>query len=106
VETCIELVRPLFDGPLIEAEDLLVLSVTEGFHNFPLHAIEDEERGPLILHHPVVYIPSLSVLHKCFWARHASSETPANINAKLHSLILGGVDSREEAYQYGGRAVE
>ncbi len=69
VENCIELVRPLFDDPLIEAEDLQVLSVTEGFHNFPLHAIEDDGKGPLIMNHPVVYIPSLSVLHKCFWSR-------------------------------------
>jgi hypothetical protein len=106
VESCFELVRPLFDDPLIEAEDLLVLSVTEGFRNFPLHAVEDDEKGPLILHHPVVYIPSLSVLHKCFWARYASSETLAKLNTKLCSLILGGIDSGEDAYQYGGRAVE
>jgi hypothetical protein len=106
VESCIELVRPLLDDPLVEAEDLLVLSVTEGLHNFPLHAVEGDGKGPLILHHPVVYIPSLSVLHKCFWARYASSETPAKMNTKLRSLVLGGVDSRKDAYQYGGRAVE
>lgn len=43
VENCKELIKPLFDAPLIEDEDLLVLSVTESFQNFPLHAIEDGE---------------------------------------------------------------
>jgi hypothetical protein len=37
---------------------------------------------------------------------NASSETSAIINAKLHSLIVGGVNSIEEAFQFGGEAVE
>lgn len=107
VENCMELIQPLFDDSLVEDEDLLVLSVTEGFQNFPLHAIEDGKNGPLILHHPVVYVPSLSVLHKCYWARHTSNKIPNdNGNDTLRSLILGGIVSTEPAFQYGVTAVE
>jgi CHAT domain-containing protein len=108
VVNCLQLVRPLFDDPLVEPGDLLVLSLTEGFHNFPLHAIQDEDgkMGPLILHHPVVYVPSLSVLHKCFWARHLSgSGHKSNQGDKLRSLVLGGIVSSKPVFQYGVKAV-
>jgi CHAT domain-containing protein len=104
---CLELVQPLFDDPMIEDEDLMVFSVTEGFENFPLHAIEDDDKGPLILHHPVVYVPSLSVLHKCYWARHASNKVPpSNVDESRQSLILGGIESTDPAFQYGTKAVK
>lgn len=107
VDLCMGLVRPLFDDALVEAEDLLVLSVTEGFNNFPLHAIEDSERGPLILHHPIVYTPSLSVLYNCYWIRYASNEMhTASRDKTLRSLVLGGIVPAKSDYQYGGKAVE
>jgi CHAT domain-containing protein len=110
VLNCFELVKPLFNDPLIKPGDMLVLSLTEGFHNFPLHAIQEDEEseiGPLILRHPVVYIPSLSVLHKCFWARHASRlGQDLKGNDKLRSLVLGGIVSPEPVFQYGGKAVD
>jgi CHAT domain-containing protein len=109
VLNCFELVQPLFKDPLVEAGDLLVLSLTEGFHNFPLHAIqedEDDETGPLILNHPIVYVPSLSVLHKCYWSRHvpgwAQSSKEDN---NLRSLVLGGIVSPDPGFQYGVKAV-
>jgi CHAT domain-containing protein len=108
VLNCFKLVKPLFDNPLVEPGDLLVLSPTEGFHNFPLHAIQDEggKIGPLILQHPVMYVPSLSVLHKCFWGRHAANtgrKTGQNEMAK--SLVLGGIESLKPVFQYGVKAV-
>ena len=107
VENCIELVEPLFDNTLVENEDLLVLCVTEGFQNFPLHAIETDVNEPLILHHQVVYVPSLSVLHKSYWTRHTSDRSPKNEPGEgLRSLVIGGIVSTEDAYQYGGKAVE
>jgi hypothetical protein len=106
---CFELIKPLFDDPLVEPGDLLVLSLTEGFHNFPLHAIqeyEDDEVGPLILNHPVVYVPSLSVLHKCFWSRYVpSSVHKPNRIKELRSLVLGGIVSPDPVFQYGVKAV-
>ncbi|CZR67371.1 uncharacterized protein PAC_17270 [Phialocephala subalpina] len=109
VVNCFELVKPLFEDPLIEPGDLLVLSLTEGFHNFPLHAIQEDKKGgngPLILHHPVVYVPSLSVLHKCFWARHVANagHTSRKVE-KLQALVLGGIDSPKPVFQYGVKAV-
>lgn len=109
IVNCFELVKPLFEDPLIEPGDLLVLSLTEGFHNFPLHAIQEDKqggKGPLILHHPVVYVPSLSVLHKCFWARHAANagHTSRKVE-KLQALVLGGIDSPKPVFQYGVKAV-
>jgi CHAT domain-containing protein len=107
VKNCMELIKPLFDDPLMEDEDLLVLSVTEGFQNFPLHAVEDGKNGPLILHHSLVYVPSLSVLHKCYWTRHISSKVPKDGGDEtLRSLVLGGIVSTKDSYQYGGKAVE
>jgi len=92
---------------MVEDEDLLVFSVTEGFENFPLHAIEDGEKGPLILHHPVVYVPSLSVLHKCYWTRHASNKVPPpGVDDGRQSLVLGGIVSTDPAFQYGTKAVK
>jgi hypothetical protein len=109
VLNCFELVKPLFNDTLVEPGDLLVLSLTEGFHNFPLHAIqeyEDDEVGPLMLHHPVVYVPSLSVLHKCFWSRHVSGYVPKpDKTDKLRSLVLGGIASPDPVFQYGVKAV-
>ncbi|KAE9371934.1 hypothetical protein N431DRAFT_411061 [Stipitochalara longipes BDJ] len=111
VLNCFELVKPLFEEPMVEPGDLLVLSLTEGFHNFPLHAIqeesenEDSEMEPLILKHPVVYVPSLSVLHKCFWARHSYGLVPKSQDNQLRSLVLGGIISPESGFQYGAKAV-
>jgi len=110
VLNCFELVKPLFEDPLVEAEDLLVLSLTEGFHNFPLHAVqedEDDETGPLILSHPIVYVPSLSVLHKCYWSRHAPGRIHNSKEVdKLRSLVLGGIVSPDPVFQYGAKAVD
>lgn len=107
VENRMELVKPLFDGPIIEDEDLIVFNVTEGFQNFPLHAIEVDNNGPLMLHHSVVYIPSLSLLHKCYWDRHTSMKIPRDGGGKaLRSLVLGGIVSTKDGYQYGRKAVE
>lgn len=107
VRNCMDLIRPLFDRSLVEAEDLLVLSVTEGFNNFPFHAIEDGKLGPLILYHPVVYVPSLSVLHKCYWSQHSLSKAHrASEKASPRSLVLGGIVSDKPGFGYGVRAVK
>ena len=109
VLSCFELVKPLFNDSLVEKGDLLVLSLTEGFHNFPLHAIQEDEDGdvgPLILEHPVVYVPSLSVLHKCFWSRNGlSSGHNSSKDDKMRALVLGGIVSPKPVFQYGTKAV-
>ncbi|PMD12839.1 hypothetical protein NA56DRAFT_756272 [Hyaloscypha hepaticicola] len=106
VVDCMDLIRPLFDSSLVEPEDLLVLSVTEGFNNFPLHAIDDGELGPLILYHPVVYVPSLSVLHKYYWSQHSSSKAhKPSKEASPRSLVLGGIVSNKPKFGYGVPAV-
>ncbi|KAI9769746.1 MAG: hypothetical protein M1839_003592 [Geoglossum umbratile] len=103
VDICMELIKPLFDDSLIQPEDLLVLCTTEGIHHFPLHAVEHNGIGPLILSHPVVYTPSLSVLNKCFWTRNASVSGKGNAS---RYLVLGGVVSSGAAYKHGRDAVE
>lgn len=101
---CANLIKPLLDRRLVEPEDLLVFSTTEGFNNFPLHAItHNTHEPPLIIKHPVVYVPSLSVLHRCYWSRHGKTQVP-HVRKAHKALVLGGVVSK--GYTYGKRGVE
>ncbi|KAK2593625.1 hypothetical protein QQS21_008673 [Conoideocrella luteorostrata] len=105
LRSCSKLIEPLLDSTLVKPEDLLVFSVTEGFNNFPLHAINHDDHEPLIVNHPVVYVPSLSVLHRCYWSRHGKTQVPHP--KKTHkALVLGGVRCRDSKYDYGMLGVQ
>lgn len=102
----LKLVAPLFNHELVEPGDLLVFSATEGFDDYPLHAIEKSGQ-PLIVHHPVVYVPSLSVLHRCYLSRH--SKTQSQYSAIVHKArFLGGIKdpNKDPAFQYSIRGIK
>lgn len=99
-----KLVKPLFRREFVEPGDLLVLSVTEGFDDYPLHAIELDGRS-LIDDHPVVYVPSLSVLHRCYLSRN--NRTQSLSSAVAHKArFLGGVETPGSGYQYGVEGIK
>lgn len=100
LQLCQNLIRPLFEQDIVEPGDLLVFCQTEGLYQFPFHAVdyhvettESYDGSPIIAHHPVIYCPSLSVLHNCFRSRtnmpNATTRT---------SLVLGGVVAKSHKF--------
>ncbi|RAO67661.1 uncharacterized protein BHQ10_003673 [Talaromyces amestolkiae] len=103
LDLCQSLILPLFQQKIVEQGDTLVICQTEGLYHFPFHAVNYHDNTdksydgtPIIAHHPVVYCPSLSVLHNSFRTRINASNTASRI-----ALSIGGVEDQEHHHGSG-----